>query len=52
VPHHLGHADLVGHHEELRARRTVLTHMSADMLAHQDQARYELPRDGLVMRVP
>ena len=52
VPHHLRHADLVGHHEELRARRTVLTHMSADMLGHQDRARYELARDGLIMQVP
>jgi len=49
VPHHLRHADLAGHHEELKARRTVLTHMSADMLGHRDQARYELARDGLVI---
>jgi ribonuclease BN (tRNA processing enzyme) len=51
VPHHLRHADLAGHHAELRARRTVLTHMSADMLRHRDQARYETARDGLVVRV-
>jgi hypothetical protein len=29
----------------------VLTHMSADMLRHQDRARYELARDGLVVPV-
>jgi ribonuclease BN (tRNA processing enzyme) len=51
VPHHLRHADLAGHREELRARRTVLTHMSADMLRHQDHADYELARDGLVVQV-
>jgi ribonuclease BN (tRNA processing enzyme) len=51
VPHHLRHADLAGHHGELRARCTVLTHMSADMLGHQEQARHETARDGLVVRV-
>jgi hypothetical protein len=29
----------------------VLTHMSADMLAHPDQVRYEIASDGLVLRV-
>jgi ribonuclease BN (tRNA processing enzyme) len=51
VPHHLRHADLTAHADEITARRTVLTHLSADMLGHQDQARHETARDGLVLRV-
>ena len=50
VPHHLRHADLAAHRDELTARRTVLTHMSADMLGHLEQARYETAHDGLVLR--
>ncbi len=51
VPHHLRHADLVDHAHELAARRTVLTHMSADMLGRQNQARYETAHDGLILSV-
>ena len=51
VPHHLRHADLAAHRYELTARRTVLTHMSADMLGHLDQARFETAHDGLVLRL-
>jgi ribonuclease BN (tRNA processing enzyme) len=51
VPHHLRHADLVDHASEITARRVVLTHMSADMLARVPQARYEAARDGLVITV-
>ena len=51
VPHHLRHADLAARREELTARRTVLTHMSADMLGHQEQACHETAYDGLVLRV-
>src|SRR5207248_9681446 len=51
VPHHLRHADLAARRAELTARRTVLTHMSADMLGHQDQAGHETAHDGLVLRV-
>jgi ribonuclease BN (tRNA processing enzyme) len=45
VPHHLRHTDLTEH--EIAARRVILTHMSADMLARP--ARYETARDGLVV---
>ena len=41
VPYHLRHADLVAHAGRLASRRIVLTHMSADMLDHLDQARFE-----------
>lgn len=49
VPHHLRYADLTEH--EITARRVVLTHMSADMLARQRQAVHEVARDGLVITV-
>ena len=51
VPHHLRHADLAGHRAGLTARRTVLTHMSADMLGHRDEACQQTAHDGLVLRV-
>jgi ribonuclease BN (tRNA processing enzyme) len=51
VPYHLRHADLVAHRDQLASRRIVLTHMSADMLEHLDQARFETASDGLVLRI-
>ncbi len=51
VPYHLRHADLVAHGEQLASRRIVLTHMSADMLDHLDQARFETASDGLVLQI-
>jgi ribonuclease BN (tRNA processing enzyme) len=51
VPHHLRHADLAGHAREITARRVVLTHMSADMLARQQQAIHQTAHDGLVITV-
>jgi ribonuclease BN (tRNA processing enzyme) len=49
VPHHLRYTDLAEH--EITARRVVLTHMSADMLARQHLAVHETARDGLVITV-
>jgi ribonuclease BN (tRNA processing enzyme) len=48
VPHHLRLDDLTEHRSEIKARRIILTHMSADMLAHpaEDHAH-----DGLVVHV-
>jgi phosphoribosyl 1,2-cyclic phosphodiesterase len=51
VPYHLRHADLAAHADRLACRRIVLTHMSADMLARRDQARFETASDGLVLRI-
>jgi len=51
VPHHLRYADLADHAREITARRVVLTHMSADMLARQRQAIHETARDGLAITV-
>jgi ribonuclease BN (tRNA processing enzyme) len=47
VPYHLRYADLAEH--EITARRVVLTHMSADMLARQHLATHDTARDGLVI---
>jgi len=49
VPYHLRYADLAEH--EITARRVVLTHMSADMLARQHLAVHDTARDGLVITV-
>ncbi|HEV2243644.1 MAG TPA: hypothetical protein VGR98_21550, partial [Streptosporangiaceae bacterium] len=49
VPYHLRHADLAAHRGRLASRRTVLTHMSDDMLHHLDQARVETAEDGLIL---
>jgi ribonuclease BN (tRNA processing enzyme) len=49
VPYHLRLADLDVHRDRLTTRRIVITHMSADMLARQDEASFEPARDGLVI---
>jgi ribonuclease BN (tRNA processing enzyme) len=49
VPYHLRHADLEEHRDRLTARRVVLTHMSADMLGHVAESRFETAHDGLVI---
>jgi ribonuclease BN (tRNA processing enzyme) len=51
VPFHLRHADLAAHRGLLRCRRVVLTHLSADMLEHLDQAEFEAASDGLVLQI-
>jgi ribonuclease BN (tRNA processing enzyme) len=48
VPHHLRNADLVAHAGDIGARRIIRTHMSPDMLAHQDET---CAYDGLVVQV-
>jgi ribonuclease BN (tRNA processing enzyme) len=49
VPYHLRHADLAAYHDRLTARRIIVTHMSADVLDHQDQLSFEPAYDGLVI---
>jgi ribonuclease BN (tRNA processing enzyme) len=57
IPYHLRYADIVAHQGELTSRRTVLTHMSADMLAQLDDIRKldksncEIAHDGLVLQI-
>jgi ribonuclease BN (tRNA processing enzyme) len=49
VPYHLRLADLEARRDRIGARRTIITHMSADMLGHQHEAPFEAARDGLVI---
>lgn len=46
VPYHLRHSDLLAHRDLLASRHIILTHMSADMLAHADDAAFDLAFDG------
>ena len=49
VKFHLDYATLARHLPELGAKRTVLTHMSADMLAHVHEIGCEVAEDGLTI---
>jgi ribonuclease BN (tRNA processing enzyme) len=51
VPYHLRHADLAEHEHEITARRVVLTHMSADMIARQPPPGHEPAHDGLAITI-
>jgi ribonuclease BN (tRNA processing enzyme) len=51
VPYHLRLADLELHRAELASRRTILTHLSADMLATPDDHGYQIASDGLSLRI-
>jgi len=48
---HLSLTTLTKHFDEIGAKRIILTHMGADMLAHRDQSIYPLAEDGLVVEV-
>jgi ribonuclease BN (tRNA processing enzyme) len=49
VPYHLRHADIAAHRGELTSRRIVLTHLSADMLAHDDHVEFDVAYDGFAV---
>jgi ribonuclease BN (tRNA processing enzyme) len=51
VPYHLRHADLLAHRDKLTCHRIVLTHPSADMLAHRAESAFELAHDGLTIKL-
>ncbi|MDT5347731.1 MAG: hypothetical protein QOH91_1018 [Mycobacterium sp.] len=51
VPYHLRHADLIEHRPQIASARTILTHMSTDMLAHAAAAEFELAHDGLTINL-
>jgi ribonuclease BN (tRNA processing enzyme) len=51
VPFHLDYATLRANHDRLDARRTVLTHLSADMLARRGEVEYEIATDGAIYEV-
>jgi ribonuclease BN (tRNA processing enzyme) len=49
VKQHLAYTTLAEHRARLNCRRLILTHMSADMLAHRHEATDELAEDGLTI---
>jgi hypothetical protein len=52
--HERAHRDTVSspaHRRQLASLRTVLTHMSDDMLDHLDQACFDTAEDGLVLHI-
>src|SRR6266498_1848179 len=51
IPYHLRYADLASHGSELTSRRTVLTHLSADMLARRDEIDCDIAHDGLTIQL-
>jgi ribonuclease BN (tRNA processing enzyme) len=51
IPYHLRYADLDVHRDQLKARRIIVTHMSADMLDRQHEVRLEPAHDGLVINL-
>ena len=51
IPYHLRLADLDAYRDRLTAKRIIVTHMSADVLDHQDEVSFEPAHDGLVINV-
>jgi ribonuclease BN (tRNA processing enzyme) len=51
IKFHLDYATLACHLPELGARRVILTHMSADMLARSAEIRCEVAYDGMIVSV-
>ena len=51
IPYHVRLADLDAHRDQLTARRIIVTHMSANVLGHQEQVSFEAAHDGLVVRL-
>jgi ribonuclease BN (tRNA processing enzyme) len=51
VKYHLDYATLASHAPELSCRRLILTHMSADMLAHLPDLGVEAAADGLELEL-
>ena len=51
IPYHLRLADIQAHQDQLTARRIVLTHMSADMLAARHETALDQAYDGLTISI-
>jgi ribonuclease BN (tRNA processing enzyme) len=49
---HLNYPAIAAHRESFGARRVILTHMSAEMLARADRVPEECAYDGLVVELP
>ncbi len=48
---HMNYPDVIEHWDELGAKRTILTHMSDEMLAQADNVAEECAYDGLVVEI-
>lgn len=51
IPHHLSHAQLVAHADQLMSKRVIITHMSPTMLAETPSSGFEMASDGLVLKL-
>lgn len=51
VKAHMSLSTLSGHLGKIGAKRIVLTHLSADMLAHRSEVPYPIAEDGMVVEV-
>jgi ribonuclease BN (tRNA processing enzyme) len=51
IKYHLDYATLRGRLAEIGAKRVILTHMSADMLARRAEVNVECAEDGLVLEI-
>jgi hypothetical protein len=52
IQFHLGVASLQQHAGRLAARRVILTHLSADVLARADELGWETASDGMTVDLP
>jgi ribonuclease BN (tRNA processing enzyme) len=51
APGHLDYETLVANSARLQSRRVVITHMSAEMLGHLNEAEFEAASDGAVIHL-
>jgi len=51
VRFHMNYPDIKEHWEELRAKRTILTHFSREMILHKDAVPEETAYDGMVVKL-
>ena len=51
VKWHLNYPDIVEHSQDFGAKRTILTHMSPEMLAEKDRIPEETAEDGLIVEI-
>lgn len=49
MKYHIDYTTLVNHLPRIGARRTIITHMSAELLARESEIRLEAAHDGLVV---
>ena len=51
APGHLDYETLAANRARLQSKRTVITHMSAEMLAHLNEVEFEAAHDGAVIEL-